>query len=74
MADKKLQYLIKMVCKLAEPPRVTNDNFRLREVAPRTDFARGLAIVEGVGGQLFLAVMVMRFVSLYARGASGRRV
>ncbi len=29
--------------------------------------ARGLAIVEGVGGQLFLAVMVARLVSLYGR-------
>jgi voltage-gated potassium channel len=38
------------------------------DIVPRTDFARGLAIVEGVGGQLFLAVMVARLVSLYARG------
>ena len=29
---------------------------------------RGLAIVEGVGGQLFLAVMVARLVSRYSRG------
>src|SRR5256884_9433182 len=28
------------------------------DIAPRTDVARGLAIVEGVGGQLFLAVLV----------------
>lgn len=39
------------------------------DIVPRTDVARGLAIVEGVGGQLFLAVMVARLVSLYARGA-----
>jgi hypothetical protein len=32
---------------------------------PRSDVVRGLAIVEGVGGQLFLAVMVARLVSLY---------
>jgi uncharacterized membrane protein YvlD (DUF360 family) len=38
------------------------------DIVPRTDIARGLAIVEGVGGQLFLAVMVARLVSLYARG------
>ena len=38
------------------------------DIVPRTDVARGLAIVEGVGGQLFLAVMVARLVSLYARG------
>ena len=39
------------------------------DIVPRTDVARGLAIVEGVGGQLFLAVMVARLVSLYARAA-----
>lgn len=38
------------------------------DIVPRADVARGLAIVEGVGGQLFLAVMVARLVSLYARG------
>ncbi|TMA83127.1 MAG: hypothetical protein E6J74_36760 [Deltaproteobacteria bacterium] len=38
------------------------------DIVPRTDVARGLAIVEGVGGQLFLAVMVARLVSLYGRG------
>jgi hypothetical protein len=38
------------------------------DIVPRTDVARGLAIVEGVGGQLFLAVMVARLVSLYAGG------
>jgi Ion channel len=37
------------------------------DIVPRTDIARGLAVVEGVGGQLFLAVMVARLVSLYAR-------
>lgn len=37
------------------------------DIVPRTDVARGLAIVEGVGGQLFLAVMVARLVSLYTR-------
>ena len=38
------------------------------DIVPRTDVTRGLAIVEGVGGQLFLAVLVARLVSLYARG------
>jgi Ion channel len=38
------------------------------DIVPRTDVARGLTIVEGVGGQLFLAVLVARLVSLYARG------
>lgn len=37
------------------------------DIVPRTDVARGLAMVEGVGGQLFLAVMVARLVSLYVR-------
>ena len=42
------------------------------DIVPRTDVARGLAIVEGVGGQLFLAVLVARLVSLYGRGAPER--
>jgi Ion channel len=37
------------------------------DIVPRTDIARGLATVEGVGGQLFLAVLIARLVSLYAR-------
>jgi hypothetical protein len=37
------------------------------DIVPRTDVARGIAIVEGVGGQLFLAVLVARLVSLYSR-------
>lgn len=37
------------------------------DIVPRTDVARGLVIVEGVGGQLFLAVLVARLVSLYGR-------
>jgi voltage-gated potassium channel Kch len=39
------------------------------DIVPRTDVARGIAIVEGVGGQLFLAVLVARLVSLYGRRA-----
>jgi len=35
------------------------------DIVPVTDIARGLAIVEGVGGQLFLAVLVARLLSLY---------
>jgi voltage-gated potassium channel Kch len=38
------------------------------DIVPRTDVARGLAIIEGVGGQLFLAVLVARLVSVYTRG------
>jgi Ion channel len=37
------------------------------DITPRADVARGIAIVEGVGGQLFLAVLVARLVSLYSK-------
>jgi hypothetical protein len=37
------------------------------DIVPRTDVARGLAIVEGVSGQLFLAVLIARLVSVYGR-------
>jgi len=37
------------------------------DITPRTDLARGLAVIEGVGGQLFLAVLVARLVSLYSK-------
>ena len=42
------------------------------DIVPRSDIARGLAIIEGIGGQLFLAVLVARLISLYVgrRGAS----
>jgi hypothetical protein len=36
------------------------------DIVPRTDVARGLAILEAVGGQLFLAVLVARLLSLYS--------
>jgi hypothetical protein len=35
------------------------------DITPHTDVARSLAILEAVGGQLFLAVLVARLVSLY---------
>ena len=38
------------------------------DIVPRSDLARGLAVVEGIGGQLFLAVLVARMVSSYVRG------
>jgi hypothetical protein len=37
------------------------------DVVPRSEAARGLAIVQAVGGQMYLAVLVARLVSLYAR-------
>jgi voltage-gated potassium channel Kch len=36
------------------------------DIVPRTEVARGLAVLEGVGGQLFLAVLVARLISLYS--------
>jgi Ion channel len=43
------------------------------DIAPRGDIARGIAIVEGVGGQLFLAVLVARLVSLYTKSGDERK-
>lgn len=37
------------------------------DLVPVSDAARGLAIVEAVGGQMYLAVLLARLVSLYAR-------
>jgi hypothetical protein len=37
------------------------------DILPVSDAARGLAIVEAVGGQMYLAVLVARLVGLYAR-------
>lgn len=37
------------------------------DVVPVSDLARALAILEAVGGQLYLVVLVARLVSLYAR-------
>jgi len=41
------------------------------DIAPRSEIARGLAIVEGIGGQLFLAVLIARLVSLYGHSHDG---
>jgi hypothetical protein len=37
------------------------------DLVPRSGAARGLAMLEVVGGQMYLAVLVARLVSLYAR-------
>jgi hypothetical protein len=37
------------------------------DVLPGSELARGFAIVEAVSGQLYLAVMIARLVSLYVR-------
>ena len=39
------------------------------DIVPHSEIARGLAVVEAVGGQLFLAVLVARLLSLYSRSA-----
>jgi hypothetical protein len=39
------------------------------DVVPATEPAQGLAILEAVAGQMYLAVLVARLVSLYARQA-----
>ena len=39
------------------------------DIVPRSEVVRGLAILEAVAGQLYLAVMIARLVSLYASGA-----
>ena len=41
------------------------------DIVPHSDVARGLVIVEGVGGQLFLAVLIARLVSVYGRAKDG---
>jgi hypothetical protein len=38
------------------------------DITPRSEVGRGLAIVEAVAGQLYLAVLIARLVSLYAAG------
>jgi hypothetical protein len=42
------------------------------DIVPRSEVARGLAIVEAVAGQLYLAVMIARLVSLYVSGEGKR--
>jgi hypothetical protein len=43
------------------------------DIVPRADVARGITIVEGIGGQLFLAVLVARLVSLYSKAENQSR-
>lgn len=42
------------------------------DLVPVSGVARGLAVVEAVSGQLFLAVMIARLVSSHAQTAGGR--
>ncbi len=43
------------------------------DIVPRSEVARGVAIVEAVAGQLYLAVLVARLVSLYTHRPSQER-
>ena len=45
------------------------------DVVPHGEVARGLAIIEAIAGQLYLAVMVARLVSLYvgSRATPGKQ-
>jgi hypothetical protein len=44
---------------------VTLSTLGYGDIVPRSDVVRGLAITEAVAGQLYLAVMIARLVSLY---------
>jgi voltage-gated potassium channel len=39
------------------------------DIVPKSELAQSLAIVEAVGGQMYLAVLIARLVSLYSRQA-----
>lgn len=43
------------------------------DFVPKTEVARGLAILEAVAGQLYLGVMVARLVSLYVSGTAAKK-
>jgi hypothetical protein len=43
------------------------------DFVPKTEVARGLAILEAVAGQLYLGVMVARLISLYVSGAADKK-
>lgn len=42
------------------------------DFVPKTEVARGLAILEAVAGQLYLGVMVARLISLYVSGNTAK--
>jgi hypothetical protein len=43
------------------------------DFVPKTEVARGLAILEAVAGQLYLGVMVARLIGLYVSGAANKK-
>jgi hypothetical protein len=54
------------------PPRaiyfsfVTQTTLGFGEITPLSEPAQGLVIAQGIGGQMYLAVLVARLVSLYS--------
>ena len=47
---------------------ITQTTVGYGDVLPKSDLARGLAMVQAIAGQLYLAVMVARLVGLYMSG------
>ena len=47
---------------------VTQTTVGYGDILPKSDLARGLAMVQAIAGQLYLAVMVARLVGLYMSG------
>jgi hypothetical protein len=41
------------------------------DIVPSSETSRGIAVLEAVGGQMYLAVLVARLVGLYARSDDG---
>ena len=47
---------------------ITQTTVGYGDILPKSDLARGLAMVQAIAGQLYLAVMVARLVGLYMAG------
>ena len=41
------------------------------DIVPKSEVTQGMAVLQAVGGQMYLAVLVARMVSLYTRPADG---
>jgi hypothetical protein len=59
------------------PPRaiyfsfVTQSTLGYGDIAPISEAAQGVVIAQGMGGQMYLAVLIARLVSLYAAQGNG---
>ncbi len=49
---------------------VTLSTLGYGDITPRSDIARGIAVFEVIGGQLFLAVMIARLIGLFGGNKS----